>query len=799
MLAVMSVAPTVIGATLADEPQLYAQLQAAKLRSAGRLQGAQFEVDRATFSFDDGELYLLEPVAGQITGAVYLGDGNITITPPDGVGRQQVDKFLERETIDLEFDAVVMRFSDGSGERLADLTTPARKPDLKKATKVWRQRHDKALDERLANLDGRIVQALANGAADPAAADEPYFFADIDAKGWFVFELDSFNPEEIRVYKSYGQRRHWDNWAAFHSQRDYSSATTGQLALLPDEEHWEPTTAVSDIAIDAAVDGRGKIEATAELRVRALRRLGSVRLSISPILEVDEVRWLPSVPAAQWPGEDWARISTGAADEPHPPDGETLEFVQAHIDHGWQEDRWEPRVTVVLPEPVGAGQEFVLQVRYHGKLFEKLLNRDFINRDSTGWYPKPVHVRRARFHTVFRLPKKYGVATGGTLQEETEIDGTRIERRVIGAPIVAMAFQYGAIDTDVHTPEGHPPITIHSSDNMTGFAPGNRRRVLNDITGATKLFSEYFGPVPFDHLVLTETPAFGGQSFPGFVLLSFGTFGSMHTGEAELFRTHELAHQWWGNSVSWSSYHDQWISEGFAQYSAALHRLLARDEAKEFDDMMEAWRKDVLAKPSIGQRFGLRHYGFSPEALRKSDGPESGPVWAGFRLASDKTPNDYRLLAYEKGAYILHMLRMLLYDFDTDTDQRFRDMMTTFQMRHRGGHASTEDFLVAVNEAFAEPMDWFFDQWIYGTEVPEYKPDLDFRRVDGTWRLQGTIRQLEVAPTFRMPVPIRIHFKDHESLVVRVMVDRPTVEVDIALDGSPDEFDFNVLNSVLAR
>ena len=117
---------------------------------------------------------------------------------------------------------------------------------------------------------------------------------------------------------------------------------------------------------------------------------------------------------------------------------------------------------------------------------------------------------------------------------------------------------------------------------MSGFAPGNREKTIEDLASSIRLYSDYFGPFPFASLLVTETPALGGQAFSGFLLLSYQTFGALHTGEAELFRAHETAHQWWGLAVDWEGYRDQWLTEGFAQYAAALYVLVGRDEEAQF-------------------------------------------------------------------------------------------------------------------------------------------------------------------------------------------------------------------------
>ena len=275
------------------------------------------------------------------------------------------------------------------------------------------------------------------------------------------------------------------------------------------------------------------------------------------------------------------------------------------------------------------------------------------------------------------------------------------------------------------TREGLPSIAVYADRDHLGFAPGNREKTIDDLVGSIRTYADYFGPYPFESLLVTETRETGAQAFPGLVLLTFQVFGALHTGEQELFRAHEVAHQWWGAGADWETYRDQWIPEGFAHYSAALYALAGLGEEDQFREMLDAWRLDALGEVNVGQGLGLKRYGFQPAVIRESDGHESGPLVAGFRLRTTDTPFDYRLLVYEKGAFILHMLRMLLLDLETGEDERFRALMRGFMQNHVGGVASTRSFEAAVTAAFGEPMDWFFDQWVYGVDVPTYRPDLD--------------------------------------------------------------------------
>ena len=776
-----------------DPPELYRQLREARPEPAGELRNATLEIDRLELTFERGQLYLLPEIGGRLTGAVFLGDGTARLDPPDEVERGQLDRHLDSEVLDMEFERAVFRFTDDTGEQLLRQATPGGRADRSRAHDLWKERHEKARDERLYDVDARVLADLVDlqhGALDPRGG---IVWADIDGDHWFTVDVDPGRQEEIFVTRSRGRDRLRDVWTAFHLRDDYEVARASVAGAALPLEGWSPVGEVPETAVDIAIEGSGDIQATAWLRVRPERRIATLRLLISPLLEVDAVHWRAA--NAEPPALD--DPEAGEARRPTELDGEPVPFVQEHFGRGMNSDRWDPRVTVLLPRAFGPGDSFEIGLRYHGELIERLQNRDYAVRDTEAWYPRLPGARRTRMQNVFRTQDGHRVATGGQRMAEVERDGSRIEVYRVEAPTTNMGFHYGDLDPEIYD-EGGLPITVYESPNTTGFAPGNRDRTLADLRDAFAMYEAYFGPAPVDRLTVTEIPSLSGQSFPGLLLLSFAAFGGMNTGEAELLRTHEVAHQWFGNEVSWNDYRDQWMSEGFANYGAALYALNVQEDEDKFGDMLEAWRKDVLNKIDVRQRLGTAYFGFTPAVLRKSDGYESGPLWIGYRLAAFDTPTDYRILAYEKGAFVLHMLRMMLLDWDTGDDSRFRAMMTAFYQRHRGGQPSTEDFRAAVEEAFGDPMRWFFDQWVYGTDVPTYRHDLDTDRTAEGWRLRGEIRQEKVPDTFRMPVPIRVTYRDGTEEVLVVQVSEPRVPVDLPLRAEPEDVEFNPTEAVLA-
>ena len=795
-----------------EQPQLYRELRDARLEYVGQIQGRHFAVDRFAFEFERGDLYLLTPVAGTSTGAVFLGKARVRLDPPDRVERHNLEKLVDEEFFEDELDRAIFRFSDDTGERLRELAEPGSRGNVAKASDFYRDRHKEVFEKRLVNLDARVAHDLLGG-----AGVDGYFLAEIDGKehDWFTIEVEPLDREEVRVFSFDHNRNLWNTYASFHSLVEYDdvASDTEELPLRPhrpENDRWSPSARVPEVVVDLALDNNGEARGTAGLVIEALQPMAAVRLGISILLEVTDVRWAPS--ANLGPNGTAAHDDAEAPPEdPVRPLGDPLPFVQEKHDRRMSEDRFEPRVTIELPRIVQPGERFALQIAYEGKFVERLRAGDFFVRDTQNWYPKHPDARRSTFDLTFRVDDRYQVASGGTLVDDTVVDGTRIVRWKVDTPLRAMSFHYGqleVVDVDLDAlqipdlnPSEMPQITIYPSKRGTGFAPGSRRRTIEDLVGSLHTYSSYFGPFPFETLQVVETPQLGGQSFGSFLLLSFRTFGGMHTGEAELFRSHETAHQWFGNDVDWESYRDQWISEGFAQYAAALYVLRGRQEEDQFRDMMDAWRYDVLGKINVGQGLGLKHYGFVPAAIRESDGNGSGALVLGTRLNTKDTPFDYRLLAYEKGAYVLHMLRMMLLDPETRDDEAFRQMMRGFVKDFRGGIANTDDFEAAVSEAFGEPMDWFFDQWVYGTEVPTYELDLDLVATNDAgspYALRGEVRQKGVSDGFRMPVPIRFAFDDRDPIVRRVWIDEERVEIDVPLPARPSDYEFNWLYAVLA-
>jgi aminopeptidase N len=264
----------------------------------------------------------------------------------------------------------------------------------------------------------------------------------------------------------------------------------------------------------------------------------------------------------------------------------------------------------------------------------------------------------------------------------------------------------------------------------------------------------------FGWLALTQQPAPNfGQAWPTLVYMPFTAFldstqrlmatGSIRYATNDFFAyvaPHEIAHQWWGHMVGWKSYHDQWMSEGFAEFSASLYVEQVMRDHKRFIDFWNNQRDLITqARPQTNDKV--------PYTV--------GPVTQGYRLNSGKTGGVARFMIYAKGAYILHMLRMMMVDPKIG-DRRFMAMMQDFIKTHYNQDVSTEDFKKSVEKFMTKQMDidgngkmdWFFNEYVYGTEMPSYK----FQYQLNGDVLSGRVTQSGVSDNFSMLVPVYVDY-----------------------------------------
>jgi aminopeptidase N len=248
---------------------------------------------------------------------------------------------------------------------------------------------------------------------------------------------------------------------------------------------------------------------------------------------------------------------------------------------------------------------------------------------------------------------------------------------------------------------------------------------------------------------------------------------------SELLHAHEVAHQWWGNLVTSASYQDDWLMEGLANYMAMMD-LEKRKGRRALDSVLDEYRTHLLTKTE-------------DKTLESA-----GPIIWGTRLINSQTPNAWRVITYEKGSWILHMLRMRM------GDERFRAMLGGLVKQKRYQPLATEEFQ-AIAASFLPPgsedpkLEAFFDQWVYGTGIPTLKFSYTVQGRAPTIKLRATVTQSDVDDEFSAYAPVDIQLPGRKSVTHWIRTSSDPVPVTIQLKQAPLKVTFDPANAILAR
>ncbi len=508
-------------------------------------------------------------------------------------------------------------------------------------------------------------------------------------------------------------------------------------------------------------------------------------------------------------------------------DGKEVPFIQ-------EDRKLDGAFYVILENLLKAGGEHHLVITYEGdKVVHKAGGGNFSVGARQSWYPNLNSFHDyAHYDLTFRVPKQYTLVSVGKLEKEWQEQGQSCTHWQSGIPLVVAGFNYGifkkkeitdkttgfAIEgyANSETPDYLKEIALQSetaglesmgagagAPSLGTMSPSSLMNgTLTEAQNAVRIYSTWFGKPTYSRLALTQQPDFDfGQSWPTLVYLPMSAYldstqrwmlVGIDKGLSEFVEEvtpHEVAHQWWGHTVSDATYHDAWLSESFAEFSAGIYLQVTQKP----DRVNRFWadaRKRILEKNKFGQ---------APN--------DAGPISMGFRLNTEKN-FAYSTIVYEKGAFVLHMLQQIMYD-KNESDKPFIAMMHEFVEQYRNRNATTEDFQ-KVAEKYVTPhtdlagngkLDWFFSEWVYGTAIPKYTIDYTVTQdSSGKFQVKGSLTQSEVPDNFGMIVPIYLEF---DTGIVRLatasMAGNHTTPFQVVLPKKPKRILVNPFYEVLAQ
>jgi len=752
---------------------LYGQLKefALGFRSV-RAENLVLKKDRVTITFRDGTLYFPAPVEGKVRSAVFIGAGFIqAAVPPNDFERDNVRRMLKADEVAADFKTAVLRFTDDTYSVLGEGKQQGAEPPPA-ATKLAKELDGRVLEETGANLSARLTVSILN-------QESPgFFFAEFDGghRGRFAYLLDAQSRIPVANFEINAGERGLiyafdkafegpDVWMAFHGEEEY-------------EQHIAPYADANDLILVP--------QYVMSVDVTEPKKNLALTAHMECVSRTEHLIAIPMVVGEDLGYRDGQRkkkqlyvISARTAD------GTPIETMQ---------EPWEGGFTLVLPAAVEKEQKFTLEISLAGEfMFQAQMGGVFFPLRTTTWYPRHGYLRRSVYDVQFRHRKKDMVASIGTMVRDEAVPDAKDLRMTefrLDDPVALTSFSVGEyeIHKDVaKMKDGRSlPIEFYSM-------PGDRAAIKEDfilaeLNNCVRYFSELFGSYPYPVFRGVFHPFGYGQGFPTTLMIPATDRATFTTYQ---FIAHETSHQWWGDSVLWRSYRDQWLSEGFAEYSGLLYTQ-TRDRTRSEKQLIERARETLKNPPENLTGVGKGHLS------------DVGPIIMGHRLSTRETEGAYYALIYYKGGLVLRMLHFLFTDPKTGDGQAFFDMMADFVRKNTNGSASTDDFFAVVNAHVGQTalarkfgykdLNWFYRQWVLQTYLPTYHLNYALEpQPDGSVLMTGMLAQEGIpdTETWFMPMPLSITMSKGQTGIVPIAVQGKESPFKIKLPGRPQKVELD--------
>lgn len=749
------------------------------LKKVYRVRDATFDREDLHFALNDGWIIVGEEVAGHVSAVFFVGDGEVLVIPPNLSERSSIGLFLNTGVLEEKFTSAYFRFFDD--RFLQDLDPWLRKADnpeiLDKANAAARElaRSD-ALRLLLAYLD-----------TPPGGHQDRFLHARVvgSTRGIFDVFYDEAAPEQIAVGQvayAQGGMPFYNVWTSFvsRSHRGEEPSATAGLPLLPKTFH-----------IKVNVHPPESLDGDAELEVETLQpNTRAVLFELSRALKVSSVT----------------------------ADGHPVEFLQNEAVEGSNIAReGNDYVAVVLPTAPQRGERLKLRFLYSGSVLADAGGGLLYVGSRGNWFPN-LGLNMAMFDLEFRYPQQWILLATGKRVAQQLVEGDNVSRWVSEHPIPVAGFNLGHYQQS-EVVAGNVKVDSFAAPGVERSFPTATQTVVEPIIPSRRLDHppavqvplprpkpageiaaseaaaaiDYLGPrigaFPFSTLSLTQMPGSLSQGWPGLIFLSSYVFvpqqerGAAANSDFDrvlfdrLMVPHETAHQWWGDSVYWSTYRDKWISEALSNYCALL--TFEHDYPKDFREVLEYYRTRLQQN--------------NPEGKPTRD---AGPVTLGHRLNSSAFPQGWDLVAYGRGSWLIHMLREFLRD-GTRTrngpgnDDLFFSVLRNLQHDYAGSQMSTLDMQRAFERALPKSLyydgkpklDWFFDGWVNGTAMPHYQlASVRFDRRAAGVRATGKVLQKDAPEELVTAVPIYAELQKGDlRFVSRVFADGSETQLSLSV------------------
>lgn len=706
-----------------------------------RADGLRLQFEDFALEMKKGTLFT-SPASLGPTVAVFVGEGTVRFRPSPPTEQEQLRQFCGRPELLTRVKSAFVRLHPADLRRVLvpnRLTPDPGAPErLAAARRFFDQNASRALILD-ANVLGSPWWVL------PSLGDALVSF-DAGRRGLLTFTVNSDQPEGIGLFDR-KRRLQICLYPGKGRSTRYSEDDGRSVDILHHDlqVRFEP--------------GEERVLGQDTLRLRLLAPVATVRLKLDERLEVE------SVTSAEGGRHLFFRV------------------------------RGQDSFMVSLGPLIGKADEISLKIRYSGvlkpaaveselqaTLFDESgianerarIEKMLVYSNRNAWYPQSLSDDYALASMRFETPLGYTVVTGGErVLARAEGQQMVVEYRVDdpGKYFTAVVGRLAAAGTKTEGP-------VHLSAFGGGRTRDEAAKSLDLAAAMLRFFSERFGPCPYSYLnlVVIEGQTPGGHAPPGMVVLarrpllfrkSLRDDPTNFSDVAGFFLAHEIAHQWWGQGVAGQNYRERWLSEGQAQYAAAL------------------WAREAYGEERF--RGILRRMG--RWARRET---HKGPIHLGYRIGHVKGDTEaYRALVYDKAAYVLHMLSRVV------GESAFSAGLRAFQERFRFRKAGTDDLRESLEAASGRDLEGYFDQWVRGTELPSLVVKTRTEPAAA-----GFLTRVEIRPARPLPGPLPLEIslvsgRGGESR--RLSVPAEGGRFDIESTARPDRIEINADLGLLAE
>ncbi len=695
----------------------------------------------------DGYVFVAE-AAGRTTAAVLVGRGEMIFRPTPETEQRQIKLFAGQEELKTPFSTALVRFSPrDSANRLPPAALSPVTADAKtfaRANAFFVEQMPKSFGLDLADLSRESWSLV------PPVGD---FLAEVDTRrfGTLTYTQSSNDPEDITVFDRAKRR----NISVYPSK----ARLAAQGNTFDEDESTEYD--VEDLQVDTTfapdrlwLDGQTRLR----LKIRSFA-LAALTLRLAEALVVRSVV-----------SEEYGRL------------------LAVRV-------RGQNSIVVNLPHPVVRDAVLILTVTYAGRLAPQGVDRENVTvlgqegvlsamepepsqiySNRSYWYAQSPVTDYSTATIRFTVPPAFAAACSGeqaqgspiTLRPTTpESEPRKLYVFTTPQPVRYLACvisRFTTVDPKPKTSSAQPENSGREVALYLLSTARQRGRARDSSTTASDIVDFYtsvMGGAPYRSLTLAivEANIPGGHSPAYLVILNqplpttpfvWRDDPAAFDDFPDFFIAHELAHQWWGQAVGWKNYHEQWLSEGLAQYFATLYAEHQRGSAV-FNGLLRE-----LAQWSM-------------------ETSDQGPVYLGYRLGHVKGDGRiFRALVYNKGAAVLHMLRRML------GDEVFFRSLRRFYTDHHFQKAGTTDLRTAFEQESGRSLERFFDGWIMGQDLPTVSVSHSVSG-DGT----SVVVQIEQPAThlFEFPVTVTVVYADGSTDDVTVTMDQAQVTKTLPLKG----------------